>query len=197
MTITREQVQQAADDLASYGWVHRDEPGELERVAEIRELVEKQLKDSRHTVVREGDGHRGRTLSFDRWISSGNEENFWSFPPLTDDQLSLEYGLQPILKDGMTIEDLDLIRWVHAAGLTERQIVEVLPKERMKHRGQLLLKAPSQKTVNRRIKAVHAKVLGLLASTFPLVEPSYEAYRALLVERGRHALEAERRFGRR
>jgi len=201
LTITRTRLQEAAEELAAFGWEHREEPEELERVAEIRQLLADQIADDSYTVA--GELHRKNSevdTTPSRVILYGGSprDTDWIINrPITDEQLMLEYGFQPLLDEWLTTDEADLVRWTHAAQLSVRQLVEVLPQERIQYRGKWMLRSPSKDTVHRRIKALHDKIRGKLEELVPVENPTYDSYRALLVSRGRAVLEAERDLRRR
>ena len=158
--ITKRDVQEAAEQLASEAWERREVPGELERSEEIQQLTRQQLHEDTYSTA----GQRDRVgAAATGWIGHhdlsghgdepGGHRPVW--PERTHDQLELESGMQPFL-DALSADDRVLIRLVYDGGYSQREVAQQL--------GQ------SQPTVSRRLNAVHDQLRAALARAF-LPEP--------------------------
>lgn len=150
---TRNPVLEAADELASTAWQHRDEPGSLARVSEIRSLAIDQVADDTYHIVGDQRDRVGR-----QWVNS------WSWieeePPersLTPDQLALQASIGGLLDKWLQGEDRLIIRWLYDGRLSQRDIAQLL--------------RVSQPTIHRRVKALHELLKTKLLEEFPEPNP--------------------------
>lgn len=158
MAITRKQVQEASERLASEAWIKREIPGELDRVREIRHLVEEQLKDDTYSTAgrhrdQVGRAVTGRVLHRQMEHDRGDEmdlsRSLW--PARTPDQRALEAAMRPFL-DGLPGEQKMLVDWHFGGQLTQHEIAELIPQ--------------SQPTIHRRIKEAVMSLKEVLTAAF-------------------------------
>lgn len=155
--ITQEKFDELMIELTTEGWGKRDEPGELERVAEIQNLLKQQRDEDNYSTANQRD-RIGRAN--EGWVGhhdmSGHgddaEDVYDMWPQRTEDQLALEKGLEPFL-DAMPAELRPVYRLTFDNSMSVRDIEREI--------------GLTKSTVHRRLESIREYLKTKLVETFP------------------------------